>query len=56
MDGNYANRLDVVMMNESLKLNSKDLLSDYTVSASKLSVRAVLYRIVNWSTTETRSC
>ena len=56
MDGNYANKLDIIVLNESLKLDSKELLAVQRVTASKKSVRAHVYKIINWSTVEHKAC
>lgn len=57
MDGNYANRLAIIVLNESLQLpNSKSILSVQTVTTNKKSVNAIVYKIINWSTTSHKPC
>ena len=57
MDGNYANRLSIIALNESLDLGSNSsILSDQSSSLHKKSIKAVLYKIVDWTTVNYRPC
>jgi hypothetical protein len=57
MDGNYANQLDIIVINESMKLpDSKDLLSDQSSKVNKKSIKAIVYKIINWTTISYKSC
>jgi hypothetical protein len=56
MDGNYANNLDFIVFNESIKLDSKDILTEHTTTTNKRSVRAEVYKFINWSTSEHKAC
>lgn len=57
MDGNYANKLSLIVINESLTLNSgKDILTVQTLNASKSSVRAAVYEFVNWGVVKSKFC